>query len=290
VNARRSYISGVEYMGEFKIVEQLYSDGAEIDRRFKEASKRSGSPSDVAEARERGFGDWLVRYIGSDHRIVKGEVLDTNGARSQQIDAIVLNEYHPPISGIFSAGPFLAEGVSWAIEVKPDLKDLRELERGLRQSISVKRVIRRLPEGDIVFGAGANYAHFAQRIPTFLFAIDSPDMKTLAVAIERFYSDEQVEKVLQLDAVFVLNKGVVYNFKEPGNDFSFTLNAEPEKYVLGLVAGTPENSVLASLLKTLALTYRRQLYGMNISAYYVESLTRMNSVQYYNPDLLRPKI
>jgi len=68
-------------MGEFKIVKQLDSDGAEIDRRFKEASKRSGSPSDVAEARERGFADWLVRYVGSEHRIVKGEVLDTNGGR-----------------------------------------------------------------------------------------------------------------------------------------------------------------------------------------------------------------
>jgi hypothetical protein len=129
----------------------------------------------------------------------------------------------------------------------------------------VKSLVRRLPGGDIVFGAGANYLHFAERIPTFLFAINSLNIKALAVAIENFYSENSVERILQLDAVFVLNKGIVYNFKEPGEDFSFTLNGEPKRYVLGLIAGTPENSVLASLLKTLALTYRRQLYGMNIT-------------------------
>lgn len=116
-------------MGEFRIAEQLEADGIEINRRFQEASRRSGSPSDVAESRERIFADWLVRYIGSEHRVVKGEVIDTTGTRSQQIDAIVLNEHHPPISGIFTSGPFLAEGITWAIEVKPDLKDPRELKR-----------------------------------------------------------------------------------------------------------------------------------------------------------------
>jgi hypothetical protein len=273
-------------MAEFRIAEQLEVDAKQLTQRFEEASRRSGSPSDVAEARERAFSDWLIRYIGSDHRVVKGEVIDTGGTRTQQIDAIVLNEYHPPISGIFSAGPFLAEGVSWAIEVKPDLRDQRELERGLKQVASVKSVLRRLAGGDVVFGPGANYSHFAEHIPTFIFAITSQEIAQLAQSIEEYYRENAVAKELQLDAAFVLEKGVVYNFKEPGEDFSFTLRSEPISYALGLVAGKPKSSVLASLLKTLALTYRRQFYGMNITSFYVETLTAMDAISYYNPNLL----
>lgn len=276
-------------MGEFRIVEQLEADGVEINRRFEEASRRSGSPSDVAESRERIFADWLARYIGSDHHVVKGEVIDTTGTRSQQIDAIVLNEYHPPISGIFTSGPFLAEGVTWAIEVKPDLRDPRELERGLRQVTSVKRLVRRTSGGDVVFGAGPNYQHFAERIPTFLLAVDSPEIGQLAQKIDEHYRKSGEDKILQLDAVFVLNRGVIYNFKEPGEDFTFKIDGDRNSYALGFVAGQPKHSVLASFLKTLALTYRRQLYGMNITAFYVEDLTRMEKISYFDPNLLYSK-
>jgi hypothetical protein len=227
----------------------------------------------------------VLRYIGSEHRVVKGEVIDTTGTRSQQNDAIVLNEHHPPISGIFTSGPFLAEAITWAIEVKPDLKDPRELKRGLRQVTSIKRLVRRLSGGDVVFGAGPNYRHFAERIPTFLVAADSPEIGQLAQNIEENYRESGEEKILQLDAVFVLNRGVVYNFKEPGEDFTFEIDGDRSSYALGFVAGQPKHSLLASFLKTLALTYR-----MNITAFYVEDLTRMEKVSYFDPKLLYSKV
>jgi len=74
------------------------------------------------------------------------------------------------------------------------------------------------------------------------------------------------------------------HFKEAGEDFRFAIG-KPERHVLGLVAGIPNHSVLASLLKTLPLTHRRQLYGINITAFYVENLTTMKSLSYYNSQL-----
>jgi hypothetical protein len=46
-------------MGDFRIAEKLEADGIELNRRFQAASRRSGSPSDVAESRERIFADWF---------------------------------------------------------------------------------------------------------------------------------------------------------------------------------------------------------------------------------------
>jgi hypothetical protein len=275
-------------MADFNISDQLSADALELTHRFEEASRRYGASSDVGEARERAFIDWLTRYLGEEHRVVKGEVIDTTGLRSQQVDALVLNDYHPPISGIFSAGPYLAEGVSWAIEVKPDLRDSRELERGIKQAASIKKLKRQVAGGDITFGSGPNNAHFAERIPVFLFAISSHEISKLAKELHEYHRQSGIAKELQTDAVVVLNQGVIYNFKEPAADFRLTIDQFPGHYALGLVAGTAEYSPLACLLKLLALTHRRQLYGTNITAFYVEQLTKLTSVAHYDTATLHP--
>jgi hypothetical protein len=276
-------------MAQFNISEQLDADARELIHRFQEASRRSGAASDVGDSRERAFIDWLERYLGTDHRVVKGEVIDTTGVRSQQIDALVLNDFHPPIHGIFSAGPYLAEGVSWAIEVKPDLRDSRELERGVKQVASVKKLMRRLAGGDVVFGPGPSYPHFAIRIPVFLFAITSHEIAELCDELQKCHVQNGIAKELQVDGVVVLERGIIYNFKEADPNFCFPMDQYPGHYILGLVGGKPINSPLAGLLKLLAMTHRRQFYGVNITAYYIEQLTRLGSVAYFDQAAMQPK-
>lgn len=269
-------------MAEFNIVEQLEVDAHELRSRFKEASRRSGASSDVGDSREEAFRDWLIRYLGKEHRVIKGEAIDTAGNRSQQVDALILNDHHPPISGIFRAGPYLAEGVSWAIEVKPDLRDSREIERGLRQVASVKALKRRLAGGDITFGSGPYSTHFAERVPTFIFAEESSEIANLAVHVEEYYRAQSTAKELQVDGIVVLQQGVIYNFKEADGEFCMEVDQFPGEGILGLVAGRTESSPLAALLKLLALTHRPQLYGTNISAFYVERFTRLKELAHFN--------
>ena len=128
-----------------KLIELLRAETKEIAASFEKASiEGEGTPQEVSDRREGVINRFLEKYFPFPFRIVKGNIIDNYGNRSNSIDCIVLSPSHPytvdPLNG--KASVIFADGVDYAIEVKPDLSQIKELERGLEQIRSVKRLRR----------------------------------------------------------------------------------------------------------------------------------------------------
>ncbi len=74
----------------------------------------------MSDWREETVKSFLEKYFPFPHRIVKGNIIDTFGRRSDSIDCIVLSPAHPyTIDNISKkASVIFADGVDYAIEVK----------------------------------------------------------------------------------------------------------------------------------------------------------------------------
>jgi len=108
----------------------------------------------------------------------------------------------------------MADAVHAAIELKPDLQDARELQRGLIQARSVKRLTR--CESPIFSLGGEDDALHAEarKVPTFIFSekIKSDPMET-AKEVLSFYESEAVPPGEQADFIVVNGRGVLSNYK-----------------------------------------------------------------------------
>ena len=164
-------------MNELKEILRL--DREELLQAFRKASVSGrGTPEHVADERETALRDLLARYFPYPHHVVKGNISDSHGNRSASIDAIVVNPIHPHTM-LQGRSPFFlaAEGVDYAIALKPDLGNQSEIERALGQMRTVKK-LRRATDGLLIGRKrlSAPLRELALRIPCVLFA-------------ERTYSD-----------------------------------------------------------------------------------------------------
>lgn len=105
-----------------KLSELLKVEAKEIAASFEKASiEGEGTPQEVSDRREEVVKGFLMKYFPFPYRVVKGNIIDSFGNRSNSIDCIVLNPSHPhtvdPLNG--KASIIFADGVDFAIEVKP---------------------------------------------------------------------------------------------------------------------------------------------------------------------------
>ena len=114
-----------------------------------------------------------------------------------------------------SAMMSLADGVDAAIEVKPDLSSKVELERGLKQGVSVKR-LRRMQSGLIHVGTNTVVEQWAFRIPYFIFSMKAKaDPMGTGREVLDYYRSNAVERLDQADVIVVNNVGVLVNIQTP---------------------------------------------------------------------------
>src|SRR6266851_5397725 len=115
------------------VQELLEIEAAEMRSSFQKASMKYKTSIQIAEHREEIMCNFLKEYLPKSFQIGKGEIIDTKGGRSTEVDVIVCNQWHPfSVSGR-GRGLFFAEGVFCAIEVKTNLGDVKELERAVNQ-------------------------------------------------------------------------------------------------------------------------------------------------------------
>lgn len=195
-----------------KLVELLKIETKEIAASFEKASiEGEGTPQEVADRREEVVKRFLEKYFPFPYRVVKGNIIDSFGNRSNSIDCIVLNPSHPytvdPFNG--KASIIFADGVDYAIEVKPDLSQKKEIERGLAQIQSVKKLKRvrtGLAKTDIE-------KEKAKHIPVFIFADKTyADIRTLISNIVEYYVNNAVPQAEQFDLIIVNNRAIVFNY------------------------------------------------------------------------------
>ena len=204
-----------------KLLEILNMEGSELAREFQKASITGrGTSQEIADFREGYFHKLIERYFPFPHRITKGNIIDSFGAESASIDAVLLNPIHPYT--VNSHGKFsviLADGVDFAVEIKPDISVKSELHRGLKQIQSVKRLRRSesalLPR----IGQGKHPEHlvdYYNQITTFIFSTQcKSDPLSSGKDILEYYSENIVPIDQQFDFIVINDIGIISNYKYP---------------------------------------------------------------------------
>ena len=189
----------------------LREDSIQLESKFRKASiEGRGTSQEVADFREHAVQEFLARFFPFPHRLTKGKVRDSLGSVSNSVDCVICAPNHPHT--IDSQGKFtllFAEGVDAAIEVKPNIGDVAELERGLVQGLSVKSLRRATTPGVMDFHWGADRA---RRVPYVIFAMRCKS-NPLATGTEilDFYAERNVDPVDQADFIAVNGVGLFTN-------------------------------------------------------------------------------
>ena len=199
-----------------KLIELLQIESAEIATSFKKASiEGEGTPQEVSDRREEVVKKFFAKYFPFPFRIVKGNIVDSYGNRSQSIDCVILNPSHPYTIDPSNerASIIFADGADYAIEIKPDLANKDEIERALRQIQSVKK-LKRVRHGLLGKHDPVKLEN-AKRIPAFIYSdITYVDCRTLVKHIVDYYVEKAVPKEEQFDLIVVNNRLMLFNFRK----------------------------------------------------------------------------
>jgi hypothetical protein len=143
----------------------------------------------------------------------KCEVTDTHGTISNEVDLVFLNRFHPKFLLKDRPRAFFIEGVIAAAEVKTSL-DKSETIDCLEKARTFKRLLARVEGRDLQAHnvEAEDWPRYLLRRPFFAFAYE--DTRALSVVqqnIEEWVNANKVPEAEQIDAFFILTKGVIVN-------------------------------------------------------------------------------
>ncbi len=176
---------------------------------IRESHKHRGNIGTNVEAIVREF---LKEFLPPSNRIGQGEVIDLSGAISTQLDVIITNEYHPFLNNLTAPSVFFIEGVAFAGEVKSVLTS-QDLPTILTACTQFKTLTPQIPKGTIAHGNQEDLGRFFfHKRPYFLFAFESQlSLDKIKSKIESYNARSAPAVTDQIDAVFLLDKGVIIN-------------------------------------------------------------------------------
>lgn len=265
-----------------KLLELLKLESKEINLSFEKASiEGQGTPQEVSDRRENAFvRTFIEKYFPFPYRVTKGNVVDSYNNRSNSIDCLILSPSHPytidPKND--KASIIFADGVDFAIEVKPDLTSKNEIVRGLEQIRSVKR-LRRQRDGLLIKSKCTELEiSRAKQIPAIIFSNKTfKNIKTLLADIVDYYVNEKVPKNEQFDLIVINNQTIIFN----STQYSYTNYVQIE----GLYyAETNENTLAAFLMLIGKMSKSEPSLGSNVLDFYLDESLINELVRCY-PDL-----
>ncbi|MBQ1782086.1 MAG: hypothetical protein II007_00370 [Gammaproteobacteria bacterium] len=218
----------------------LEMESSELDFRFRKSSiEGKGTPQEVSDRRESVVKKLLEKYFPFPFRIAKGNVVDSKGNRSASIDCLVLNPEHPyTVSEDNNFSVILADGVDFAIEVKPDLSSKQEIERALRQIQSIKELTRAKS------GSFGHTSSYQLKIPGIVFSNTTySDLSLLLNTIVAYYAENKIKRSHQFDLIAINNRCLIINMRH-GSYFYPTDPSSGE----GLFCLNSKSQTLAALL------------------------------------------
>lgn len=136
-------------------------------------------------------------------------MIAASGSRSDEIDIAICNQDQPFLTGDHQQ-MLLVEGVGAVVQVKARLSST-EIERAVANAARVKALVRSAREGDTAFGKAEDMPHFLDRVPYVVFAFETELGPNTVVERLR---DASGESTSQIDALFVLDRGAVWNLRE----------------------------------------------------------------------------
>ena len=224
------------------LLEQLETGMRHEFEQLRAKFEHSGNKGVGAETILRNF---LHLYLPRRYGVGHGEIVDSQGRRSPQTDIVIVTEEHPFTFTSDQPGLFFVEGVFAVGEVKSVLTT-EELERTIASALKF-RELRCRPLGHRLL-LSLNHAdqdRFVGKPPYFLFAFETH------LALETLGEVLATRTNRSIDAVFVLNKGVVLDFGDGKGSMCF---ARPDGTTCGGWASVPDSKLcLARLLLWLSL-------------------------------------
>lgn len=230
-----------------KLLQIVQHEARSLEQDFAAASiKGRGTPQEVADFREQAFRQFIQRYFPFPYRVTKGNIADSFGNESASIDCVIINPVHPYIlDAPDKLAVILADGVDAAIEVKPDLMTVSELERGLKQIQTVKSLLRRNAPILLSRTRSAEFLEYARRIPSFIFATSAKTDPLVTVKdVCNYYTGNAVPVEQQVDYIAIHNVGIISNYQ---TESSSRLSVQGQK-ILGVVFEEWKEHTLARLL------------------------------------------
>lgn len=183
----------------------LQIESQELSSKFAKASiEGRGTPQEVADRREAAVHTFIRKYFPFPFRIAKGNIIDSFGGRSASIDCVVLNPEHPhTVSEGNHFSVLLADGTDFAIEIKPDLTSKLEIERALKQIVSVKQLKRSITN-PLSFGK--------ETINGVIFANTTyADLGILLQTITQYYVENRIKRIHQFDILVINQRCLIIN-------------------------------------------------------------------------------
>ena len=252
-----------------KLHELLEFESREIARSFEKARIEGyGTSQEVADRNEGYVCDFFRRYFPFPYRIVKGNIVDSYGKRSNSIDCLILNPSHPYTvdEKNSKASIVMADGVDYAIEIKSKLQSQKEICRVLEQIQSVKK-LRRIRNGIIIKNRLAEEQLVcANTIPSFIFVEETyKDIALLLDKIADYYIKNEVQYIEQFDLLYINNRALVYNFR-PNTYISWRNERALAYYEAG------EQSLASLLLEMNKIPQSTPAISKNIMEIYLQDI------------------
>jgi hypothetical protein len=150
---------------------------------------KASSSSTKGRDREAFIRHFFGEMLPALHRLGSGDITDSNGARSGQVDLVIEYPFLPSFPTIGTERLYLAEGVAAVFEIKSDLKkEWPEVRATAERVKKLFRVVEKMHFGSV-----------PEKIP--VFAVGYTGWKTLETVQHRI-KDGFVDGILVIDRGF----------------------------------------------------------------------------------------
>jgi hypothetical protein len=201
------------------LLAHIRADAKDLRHEVQKASRQGrGTSQEISDFRENALQSFLQNYFPFPYRIAKGGIRDSRGNKSDSIDCILVNPFHPyTIDSRDKFKIILADGVDAAVEVKPDISRKTELIRGLEQGLTVKALRRTRTPLLKISSPSEEMVNYSLRTPYFIFATKAKrNILETAEEVTDFYSNEGISSLDQADAIVVESVGIIANYPVKG--------------------------------------------------------------------------
>ncbi|MDP1702109.1 MAG: hypothetical protein Q8L53_14280 [Aestuariivirga sp.] len=121
------------------IFEELHGN---VQQELKTARKALGHPVEKGDATEEVWNQLFNRYLPERYKALKGQVIDSYGNHSDQIDVLIIDRFYTPLVFTFKKAVIVPmESVYAVFEVKPKL-DAQTVKYAREKVASVRKLVR----------------------------------------------------------------------------------------------------------------------------------------------------
>jgi hypothetical protein len=218
---------------------------------------------------EQIIREFITTYLPAYNRIGQGEIIDTDGNTTSQLDVIMTNEFHPNINDLSQPSLYFIEGVACAGEVKSILSS-KDLDTILKNCLRYKELNLHISRTMIIHSNDSDMKRFIEKRPYFLFAFESQlTIETIAEKVTEYNTLNCPNIWQQIDAIFLLDRGSLINCGDGKG--SLQLRDTQGKSIPGytMIPINQYPNVLFDFVTWLSMVVKKFTLHENILSYYL---------------------